>query len=280
MTAVADKELVLVEFEFEYTTRDGRLVSIKPNERYTLVSKTNDDWWHVRKDEQTKPFYIPAKYVKELPVNFPSPLDIIWPDDLPIPEPFMDKCSADLLTEKQDDVTHRFRSSWGNDKKPEVRMSTFGAPQGLQDLQCYELVDSGHKQQTHLSSITEPRLSSKNISPHMKRSNMAQSTFSPADSSIRTAPPVIKNTKLRRSVELPELPEISGLGPQMDSTPDSDNIYETIPEIQGANPKATITGMNSEPILVPPAVPLPRMAWSPPASSTLLQPPPSAIQVK
>uniref|UniRef100_W5N6C8 Rho GTPase activating protein 27 n=1 Tax=Lepisosteus oculatus TaxID=7918 RepID=W5N6C8_LEPOC len=58
---------VLVEFEYQYTGRDGGLVSIKPNERYVLLAKTNDHWWHVRKDEHTKPFYIPAKYVKELP---------------------------------------------------------------------------------------------------------------------------------------------------------------------------------------------------------------------
>ncbi|KAF7666207.1 hypothetical protein LDENG_00115830 [Lucifuga dentata] len=59
-------ELVLVEYEFEYTTRDGRLVSIKPNESYILVSKTNNHWWHVRKDQHTRPFYVPAQYVKEL----------------------------------------------------------------------------------------------------------------------------------------------------------------------------------------------------------------------
>ncbi|XP_039990871.1 rho GTPase-activating protein 27 isoform X2 [Xiphias gladius] len=60
-------ELVWVQHEFEYTARDGRLVSIRPNESYILVSKTNEHWWHVRTDQHTKPFYIPAQYVRELP---------------------------------------------------------------------------------------------------------------------------------------------------------------------------------------------------------------------
>uniref|UniRef100_A0A4W6EJ00 SH3 domain-containing protein n=1 Tax=Lates calcarifer TaxID=8187 RepID=A0A4W6EJ00_LATCA len=59
-------ELVSVQYEYEYTAKDGHHVSIKPNESYILVSKTNEHWWHVRKDLDTKPFYIPAQYVKEV----------------------------------------------------------------------------------------------------------------------------------------------------------------------------------------------------------------------
>lgn len=62
-------ELVSVQYKFEYTANDGRLVSIKPNESYILVSKTNKHWWHVCKDQRSKPFYIPAQYVKELSPN-------------------------------------------------------------------------------------------------------------------------------------------------------------------------------------------------------------------
>uniref|UniRef100_A0A8C3XKE2 SH3 domain-containing protein n=1 Tax=Chelydra serpentina TaxID=8475 RepID=A0A8C3XKE2_CHESE len=58
---------VLVEYEFEYVAKDGTLISIKPNERYVLLRRTNDHWWHVKKSKNTRPFYIPAKYVKELP---------------------------------------------------------------------------------------------------------------------------------------------------------------------------------------------------------------------
>nr|XP_043869904.1 rho GTPase-activating protein 27 [Solea senegalensis] len=61
--------LVLVQYEFEYTTKAGRPVSVKPNESYILLSKTSEHWWYVCKDRLTKPFYIPAQYVKELPSN-------------------------------------------------------------------------------------------------------------------------------------------------------------------------------------------------------------------
>ncbi|XP_035002270.2 rho GTPase-activating protein 27 isoform X1 [Hippoglossus stenolepis] len=57
--------LVSVQYEFEYTARNGSLVSIKPNESYTLVSKTNQHWWHVRRDPDSSPFYVPAQYVVE-----------------------------------------------------------------------------------------------------------------------------------------------------------------------------------------------------------------------
>nr|XP_057934160.1 rho GTPase-activating protein 27 isoform X2 [Doryrhamphus excisus] len=65
----ASMELVSVQHGFEYETHDGRLVSIKPNETYFLVSRTNEHWWHVRTkhDAAARPFYIPAQYVKVLP---------------------------------------------------------------------------------------------------------------------------------------------------------------------------------------------------------------------
>lgn len=59
---------VSVEFEYEYKAKDGRHISIKPNERYILVSKTNDIWWRVCKDQDSKPFYVPAEYVREASV--------------------------------------------------------------------------------------------------------------------------------------------------------------------------------------------------------------------
>ncbi|XP_044274689.1 rho GTPase-activating protein 27 isoform X1 [Varanus komodoensis] len=61
-----EETYVLVEYAFEYTSKDGRFISIKPNERYMLLRRTNDHWWHVRKSKEARPFYIPAKYVKEL----------------------------------------------------------------------------------------------------------------------------------------------------------------------------------------------------------------------
>ncbi|XP_062859436.1 rho GTPase-activating protein 27-like [Trichomycterus rosablanca] len=80
---------VLVKFQYEYTTRDGKQVSIKPDERYVLVAKNNDHWWYVRKDESTQPFFIPVQYVTVLPPEN-QPLQLQPPgefgtDDLPKP---------------------------------------------------------------------------------------------------------------------------------------------------------------------------------------------------
>lgn len=65
--------LVLVQYDFDYTAKDGRRVSIKPNESYILVSKTNEHWWRVRRDQCSRPFYVPAQYVKEIPDRSESP---------------------------------------------------------------------------------------------------------------------------------------------------------------------------------------------------------------
>ncbi|XP_070583556.1 rho GTPase-activating protein 27-like [Erythrolamprus reginae] len=67
-----EETYVLVEYDFEYTSKDGQLITIKPNERYMLLRRTNDHWWHVRKSKNSRPFYIPAKYVRELSPFMPS----------------------------------------------------------------------------------------------------------------------------------------------------------------------------------------------------------------
>lgn len=63
--------LVLVRYAFQYTAKDGRLVSIRPNESFLLLSRTNEHWWRVRRDQHTRPFYVPAQYVVEL-VSLPG----------------------------------------------------------------------------------------------------------------------------------------------------------------------------------------------------------------
>lgn len=133
LSGVGGLGLVLVEFEYEYKGRDGSMVSIKPNERYMLLAKTNDHWWQVRRDERSKPFYIPAKYVKELPNAFPSPLDFTADASPPSPE-LKPAPPLDLAEEKRagDEVTIRVRSSGGY-RKSENRMSTFGVPLEIHD---------------------------------------------------------------------------------------------------------------------------------------------------
>ncbi|XP_037837939.1 rho GTPase-activating protein 12 isoform X5 [Kryptolebias marmoratus] len=54
-----------VEYDYEYKAKD-RLITIREGECYMLVKKANEDWWQVRKDEATKPFYVPAQYVREV----------------------------------------------------------------------------------------------------------------------------------------------------------------------------------------------------------------------
>uniref|UniRef100_A0A8C8S323 Rho GTPase-activating protein 12 n=1 Tax=Pelusios castaneus TaxID=367368 RepID=A0A8C8S323_9SAUR len=54
-----------VEYDYEYEAKDKKIV-IKQGERYILLKKTNDDWWQVKRDENSKPFYVPAQYVKEV----------------------------------------------------------------------------------------------------------------------------------------------------------------------------------------------------------------------
>ncbi|XP_067825170.1 rho GTPase-activating protein 27-like isoform X2 [Heptranchias perlo] len=69
MSSVTGDVFVQVDYNYQYTARDGRNISIKQNEKYILISRTNDHWWHVKKDDQSKPFYVPAHYVKELPAS-------------------------------------------------------------------------------------------------------------------------------------------------------------------------------------------------------------------
>ncbi|KAM7387664.1 hypothetical protein PAMA_010008 [Pampus argenteus] len=140
--------LVLVEFQYEYQGRDGALVSIKPNERYILLAKTNEHWWQVRGDGGSRPFYIPAKYVRELPLDFPSPLDftdppspeplllpVVTPVPVPVPVPKTLEELSDIKSKPGDEVTIRLRPdvSAGH-RKSENRMSTFGVPLDFQDL--------------------------------------------------------------------------------------------------------------------------------------------------
>ncbi|KAL2761351.1 rho GTPase-activating protein 12 isoform 2, partial [Daubentonia madagascariensis] len=54
-----------VEYDYEYEAKDRKIV-IKQGERYILVKKTNDDWWQVKPDENSKAFYVPAQYVREV----------------------------------------------------------------------------------------------------------------------------------------------------------------------------------------------------------------------
>lgn len=63
---VSGQVYIEVEYDYEYEAKDRKIV-IRQGERYILVKKTNDDWWQVKPDENSKAFYVPAQYVKEVP---------------------------------------------------------------------------------------------------------------------------------------------------------------------------------------------------------------------
>lgn len=135
-----------MEFGYEYLGRDGALITIRPNERYVLLAKTNDHWWQVREDHSSKSFYIPAKYVKELPLELPSPLDFAHPPGpepvppatapVPVPVPVpIPKPLEEPRTKSSDEVTIRLTPDAATrHRKNENRMSTFGVLMDFQDV--------------------------------------------------------------------------------------------------------------------------------------------------
>ncbi|XP_078089501.1 rho GTPase-activating protein 12b isoform X3 [Mustelus asterias] len=66
VSVVPGQIYIEVEYDYEYEAKD-RKIAIRQGERYILLKKTNNDWWQVKKEDASKPFYLPAQYVKELP---------------------------------------------------------------------------------------------------------------------------------------------------------------------------------------------------------------------
>ncbi|XP_018591895.2 rho GTPase-activating protein 12-like isoform X2 [Scleropages formosus] len=248
-----DEELVLVQFEYEYRARDGALVSIKPNERFLLLSRTNEHWWHVRRDRSTKPFYVPAKYVKELPPDAPRPLGGAPAEGRRSPDP--PKEPAGPLDRWAGTVTIRVHPPANCcDKAPEVRMSTFGIPQELcwpPRLRADSLVarhtydsesrvssskDSSNCIKRHslaasveLSSCTVPD-NRQNLSqkPRLLGSGLPD----PARKPTRAKPVEAAGTKSaerKADVEPPEAPKEQRR--HSDATQVPENVYETIEDV-------------------------------------------------
>ncbi|KAM6276440.1 rho GTPase-activating protein 12 isoform 7-T7 [Spheniscus humboldti] len=103
-----------VEYDYEYEAKDKKIV-IKQGEKYILVKKTNDDWWQVKRDENSKPFYVPAQYVKEIPRKALMP---------PVKQ-------ASMLPNNSLKLTHGLQRSTENvNKSPEL--SSFGKSSPVQ----------------------------------------------------------------------------------------------------------------------------------------------------
>ena len=60
--------LVQALYPYSYEMQPGKEVSFEAGECFTLVEKSNEDWWHVKKGEQD--IYVPANYMTEQRIEF------------------------------------------------------------------------------------------------------------------------------------------------------------------------------------------------------------------
>lgn len=218
-------ELVLVQHAFEYTAKDGRLVSIKPNESYILVSKTNEHWWHVRKDQNAKPFYVPAQYVKELPSVTEDPPR---PDKMDSDERVTNSKPVDMANVTKRKVTH---VSAQNASRETYRLSTFGFCENIPDVKmpCETLKDG---KTTRNSSNSQD-----NIKTHDSTEGCSFPSEPPNTDNMQlyTKPhlvPKVKNGQSESSLQDDKAQQTLQENEDMDfPLPPSSPIYDTIPEI-------------------------------------------------
>jgi len=60
--------VVLAKFDYSYT-HGGKTISFKIGDRFSLISKANNDWWHVKRSNiggDTEEIYVPVLYVEEV----------------------------------------------------------------------------------------------------------------------------------------------------------------------------------------------------------------------
>ncbi|XP_044035879.1 rho GTPase-activating protein 27 isoform X2 [Siniperca chuatsi] len=208
-------ELVSVQHQFEYTAKDGRLVSIKPNESYILVSKTNEHWWHVRKDKHTRPFYVPAQYVKELPS---LTADCPAPNKLDSLECVTNSKPVDMANTTP--ASTMIRASAQDGSRETYRFSTFGFCEDIPDVKPCETL----KEQKTTSSFAH-------TVDNIKTRN------STGDLYAKPHPvPKVKNGQQQSKSSLKddkvEQPQTFLLDEDMDfPLPPSSPIYDTIPEL-------------------------------------------------
>lgn len=65
MALVVDSQVEAL-YAYSYDAADGRRITFDAGDKFTLLCKANDDWWHVRRNNDEKPMYVPANYVREL----------------------------------------------------------------------------------------------------------------------------------------------------------------------------------------------------------------------
>ncbi|XP_067932526.1 rho GTPase-activating protein 12-like isoform X2 [Watersipora subatra] len=72
-------DCVEVLFDYEYDMSDGKHIAISKGDIYTLLAKSTEEWWKVRKDDHKK-FYVPATYVKEIHQDTASTTPVLQND--------------------------------------------------------------------------------------------------------------------------------------------------------------------------------------------------------
>lgn len=199
-----------MQYAFEYTAKDGRHISIKPNESYVLVSRTNEHWWHVRKDQNSKPFYIPAQYVKKH-----SPKDPPGPEKLDAPE-----CEAAPA--------------------PAAAGMAVPAQRGSREINYVSTAGSqGDSLAVEPCNTLQGNQSSSSVTPTLdynKNHTSAEALSLRNDSLYGKVQPVSESRKKRSKSFLQqdkaELTQMFSQGEDMDFPPPPDlSMYDTIPEL-------------------------------------------------
>lgn len=61
-------------YPYSYEAGDGRTIAFSTGDRFTLLNKTNGDWWQVRKGSEEKTMYVPASYMREIVERNTAPI--------------------------------------------------------------------------------------------------------------------------------------------------------------------------------------------------------------
>ncbi|XP_069916695.1 rho GTPase-activating protein 27 isoform X1 [Oryctolagus cuniculus] len=199
---------VLVEHPFEYTGKDGRRVAIQPLERYRLLRRSTEHWWHVRREPGGRPFYLPAQYVRELPA-LGDPASAAPPPTLLHPGP----SAPEPLT-----YDYRFVSAPSPDGCP-------AKPRGRASSLCGPARRGAAAKRSHPAPGLPASLYLRPAAPVRPAQSL--------DDLARTAAPP---AGLLGSAGRSKACSVAGswVCPRPLARSDSENIYEAIPDLRGA----------------------------------------------
>ncbi len=64
-----EQSSVQAKYEYEYLSGNGKPTKMYPGDVFTLLRKSNSDWWYVKREGEGKPVYLPATYLETPPDN-------------------------------------------------------------------------------------------------------------------------------------------------------------------------------------------------------------------